>query len=765
VNGDGSTGEFSEINPFPSTGVAPVSHMAGDVATIPTPAVKQAVGELRSYLQARPRGDGEAAEQGRVLAIVGEYGTGKTHLAAHLMDVARQDGGADVQQIYLNAPADTFTSLYQSFANKLDQHRDIVTTRVRHFYARVVADDLDGLELYDVIVERLLGDELDPVDVVRNLRLAESALLDEVQQRLRRVTDNTAFGQALTLLLRPGFEDAVWKWFLGNEPDEILRERGINSATTATESSALDAMGFFALLIGHDRYRFMVVVDELDQLVSAANRPAAEVQAALKQLLAVFLSAGSFLILAGLPEFLDSLREDVRRRISREIAMTPLSTEDTLEYIRLRQGGQRLFPFTPDVVSYIVDIASGSPRRIVGLCYRLYRRAADENSLVTEAMVRGVAQELTGSNADTLHRDIRRTLTAHGLSATRDRMVGTVLVDYWIPLAGSRAAAVLVNSGVLDGGQLTGLVSDIGRLRSNADIEAFVVVGGFLSQHNVEALRNALGRDPIIFQRGFAEEFDAALRGVESRLDWLDSDDPNAAVLNRLNRLGQQQSNVLDSILGLAENTEKFRDLFERSMAGLDRRFDDAWDARPPAETSPASTSVAAAPSRLPAGVVDAFDDAFDALAIDVRLSGLLRKVFDEGAEASSARRRVTALLRDDRFQVAAGVVFVLREFTESFRRAVTEWYRSASSEDRGYLRDPHRLALEKMTNVFDNFLGFLPVYDISWIAQQLAPSEESRRGILDEGVRGGSFQVQDVLAGLSARVRTEALADFRTDS
>ncbi|MEU4561838.1 BREX system ATP-binding domain-containing protein [Actinoplanes sp. NPDC023936] len=755
---------FSDINPFPPTAVAQVSHIGAETVTIQTAAIRTAVAELQDYLA--------SPGAGRVLAIVGNYGTGKSHLAVYLLNTARQIAGETVQQLFVNAPYGNFVSLYRAFAESLADRRELVMARVRHFYADVVADSMAGSELHAEIASKLRAGKADPVAVVEALGLPESGLIEEVQQRLRDITENKAFGTALTLLLRHGFEDAVWEWLVGNDPAENLRERGIVDPTTMSERSALDAMSVFAVLFRGGRFRFMVVIDELDHLLSASNRPHGEVQIALKQLLEGFLSAGAFLVLAGLPDFLESLQSDVRARITRQVTMAPLTAQDAVSYIRARQqselGADRLFPFSEGVVSYIVDISGGSPRDVIRLCYQLYRRAADQDGAVTDAMVRVVARDaFYGPNTEATHRDIRRTLTAHGLTSGAKNFVDGVPVDYWIPI-GSRGAAitVLVNDAVLDDSQLTTLISYVSRLRGAANREVLVVIGGYLSPEYTDRLREVLQRDPIIYEkRGFAADFDAALSGVERRLDRVDAADPAAALLARLERLGQQQSNTLDIVLDLAGRVESLATSSDQRIAELSRQFEtvplligglrtDAGSAAPP----PAG--------QLPERVTAVFDDAINALSIDTRLSTLFRQMFDDNAEAASARRLVTATLRQQRAHTATGVVTLLRLLTDSFRRAVTDWYATAETDEHGRLLGKHRQRFDAIIRVFDTFMGFLYVYEASWLADQLAGGEDARQGTLDHSIRATRLlQGQDELGGLSGRVRTEVLSDFASDA
>src|SRR5262249_48303045 len=165
---------------------------------------------------------------GNVIAVVGDYGAGKTHLTAELLQHAAANRAKNVHVMYLDARPAGFVELYRLFVEELD--REEVHRQVRAYYDEAVIRDLEGSELTQPIAERLREDDrMDVRQVADRIGLGETALLAKVQLRLHQVTRNAAFAAALTLLLRPGFDDAVWRWLSGAKPDAILEERGIST--------------------------------------------------------------------------------------------------------------------------------------------------------------------------------------------------------------------------------------------------------------------------------------------------------------------------------------------------------------------------------------------------------------------------------------------------------------------------------------------------------------------------------------------------------
>ncbi|WP_250031071.1 BREX system ATP-binding domain-containing protein [Paractinoplanes maris] len=749
-----------EINPFPSSAVAQVAQIGADTVTIPTDAIRQATAELKDYLAntATPAG---SFGRGRVVAIVGDYGSGKSHLAFHLLSEARAEGGRNVQGVYLSSPPTNFIDLYRDFARNLYENKAaVVEDRVRQMYAEVVADSLANSPVHEPVRQRLLDAESDPKELVRENRWAESIFLSQVQERLAGITDNRAFITALTLLMRDGFSDAVWEWFQGNEPGAALRDRGIVQRITAHEGTALEAMGVFALLIAHGRNRFVVVIDEVDQLLSAASLPTDELLSALKKLLTVFADAGAFLVLAGLPDFLNTLRQDVRERIGNQVHMTALTADDVVEYIKQRQeralGERRLQPFTEDTVRYIVEVANGMPRHIVALCYFLYRRSFDEGVPVNDAMVRTVAREnLYVRSTDSMHAEVRRVLTSRGLTYYRDRYVGATQVAYYVPLGEISegrvfAAVLLVTRTLLDDSQFDDLLERIAGLKAEGDHEVLLVVVGLVPERYQGRLRDALGRDPLAYDsRRFIEQLEAELKAMERGFERLADRDPVVTLLARVDRMGQQLANTQGLILRMASHLDTVASTSEQRVSELARQLGEVIEgsARGERLTTP---GLPGSPAALPAEVAGAFNEVLGLLDVPRRVTHVFDLAFRNTEDSVSARRLLRMTLRHEKAQTAAGVSVLLQELTESYRSAVTEWYRDLTdppAED-----DMQRL--KEIGQTFTLLLDYLPTRHIEPLADFSPAGEDERADALGEDLRARRvLQTSDALEALSGRV------------
>ena len=101
-------------NPFSPMAVAKITgfdETTGTELHIDTDASRRAVSYLTEYLENAPNAAG--GDRGEVIAIAGDYGTGKTHLAVRIVLHARAVLTDPVRAMYLDATADSFLELYR----------------------------------------------------------------------------------------------------------------------------------------------------------------------------------------------------------------------------------------------------------------------------------------------------------------------------------------------------------------------------------------------------------------------------------------------------------------------------------------------------------------------------------------------------------------------------------------------------------------------------------------------------------------------------
>lgn len=481
------------VQPFPE-----YPYAAFDINQLitPTRSIALARGHLEAYL-ARARGpeDGEAESDarggigvGNALAIVGAPGTGKTTLINSLMRYAVEYPDPTVKAIYLNGTTGTLLALYRRLTTFLSV--DYLRERVDDFYAAVVAETLEKSEVTSELAASLRNrmDDPTPMDpgvIVRRLALTESRLHSQVRAALIEATNGSQLSvplsRALTLMLRPGFHSAVGRWLTGAEPDQILRERGVEESIS-TDEMALEAFNAIAMLHRAHHRPFIVAIDDLDKSfdVSRAHggrgvaRTRAQERWALliQRFMTGFAAAGGMLVFSGPKETESRVGVDGLQRVGGTIVMRPLDEAETRGLIatRLRSAFNTagLWPFAPEVPGLINRLTHGSARETVELCYAAYRGAVTRSEEITPARLLAVFREtLAPASAAAARRIITGVLGKAQWDAQYNRTLirrkDRADVDFWVPFGTSGCAIILAEAVVSEQDRMTvrARISDI----------------------------------------------------------------------------------------------------------------------------------------------------------------------------------------------------------------------------------------------------------------------------------------------------------------
>lgn len=720
----------SDDNPFLPGGVARPREFDDTTVSIPTPAIAEAVSLVDAFLRPSSR------PSGNVIAIQGEYGTGKSHLVGALLHYARgQSDDRRPRVALLEARPATFVDLYKQLIGD-ELQKDDVRDRVREFYAHVLADELSDSPFTSHVAEPLRTGELDPVEVSDQMHLMESRNLDMLGTELERVTHNPAFGIALPLLLRHDFADAAWEWLTGHQPDPVLVDRGIETPI-ATEELALEAMGVLALLYSQRGRRFVLAIDEMNKVVSASRKPTEDAVQAFEKMLEVFAGAQALLILAGLPDYLEELGPAVRQRIGRIIQVSPLTVDNAVEYIRQSQDrlgrGRVLDPFSDNTVRYLVKLTDGNARRIIRLCSHLYRRAVDASprdparAQVTEAMVREVAREHAGATTvDHVRNEIRQVLAALGLAYERDAWMNPETdskADYWVPFGteSNSGCALVLSESVLNQSDCDALVNRATYLQSAVErMEVVLVVVGLVHADYMPSLTEAFSVEPIIYdQYTFNDTLSAVLeRQLSLLVDTGDGTLPG--VREQFTRLGRQQANTQRMLEQAMKTLTSLRTSSERSLSQLQREF-----AEYTSGTTPRPSRESVQPVRLPPVVLTLFSTArgsLDALdQVDATLRAMFAATAGDPVHAIDARVAVRAQLRSQHVFPALGVSAMLRLLLGTFQDGVNEWFRTYVPSPSGRPYPPDKDRLGALCRAYDTVYEYIPFFRLEEL-DQFAP-------------------------------------------
>ncbi|SDS53981.1 BREX system ATP-binding domain-containing protein [Actinoplanes derwentensis] len=690
-------GELRSTNPFSPSAVAATNWTGRAPVTVSTDATEEALRRVYGYLepQAGERNDA-AAESGPVadpaalrrrgitVGLVGEYGSGKTHLAMHLLRSARLRSeesrfGAILHESYMEAPDGTFDVLYRRFMEGQDPNE--LRTTLRHYYADAVADVLARSPLTVDTARRLRNREVDADDVVEKLGLIDSILSDRLRDNLLAVTQREEFAVALTMFLRrKEFAEDIWTWLSGGKATQALIDRGFPGPIRGNDM-ALEAMGVFAMLYGRRHHRFVMVIDELHNILKGNREPDPQLLIGFRKLFEVFEAAGACLVMVGLPDLWEILGGSTRERLVDSIEMAPLEAGDVRNLIEQTQAevfrtAPVLAPFADSAPALIASVTQGNPRQIIKICQRAYDRLLRTPELPqidTDVVLEVAAKRPDLPDRKGVRREIRHLLSARGLIAARDTVpaarAGSTPVDFWVTSEGrDPGCAVLVSLSITTEQDSAALEARARQLRAAVPgAEAVLVVIGYLDERLTRRLSGEFGNEPLLFSRhDFAEEFTTTVTAALARIAGLDPRNVEARLLERVTWLAQQQSYTQSYNESLAARVEDVRAAVDRQFTTLRTELG-AW-----------RESAVTAGGALPEPVDEAFREAYEVLGRFNRTATAMQSALSVAAGPEDAQRYREQLL--DQLSVpelyaANGVVALLTDLVNAFRWGISEWF------------------------------------------------------------------------------------------
>lgn len=785
----------AEDNPFPSVPIARLSGSydllslgnpgtAGAV-TVETDAIHAARAQLEAHL-----GQGrDVPSRGRALALVGDLGTGKSHIARDLARAVTTHPAAPLLWV-VDEPVWDFGALYRDrLTSGLKDQKASFYDVLLDYYSDVTAESIDRSRSLREVADGLRERKLDPQAVIEAYALSETAIRRDLESRLQQLTEHKKFSAALALFQFPGFQDAVWEWLMGHPPSPILHERGIDTAID-TVGSVFDALSVFALLYGQTGRRFVLIIDMLEKVLEWPFERRTNFMQSFEKLVNVYVSVGGLLVFCVLPDALSELGESLHERI-RPIWTTPLTDRQAVQlvhaylhpmeasdpYVAANGGWADVAPFTLESVHYIRTLAGGVPRRVLKLCHHAWALATRESGEVPRAIddvaIRASVRETF--ELVTLH-DIRASIAGlletgswrFETSATRfaHRPGGEAeSVDYWILAGqtGSAIALVTTDSVVLDS-QVDRLEQVVDAARADtesAPCEVLVVVNGYISAPLRQRLAKITDTQPIVYSdRRFQSAMREAIRDLAARLESAGRDELLEVIQQRMEGLAYQQTSVIDYLQRIDSRVDR---LDVSSSARLGELLQITADSEFAQPGSGPAARVRPARTRLPQEVQQHFDRAFDAVGLMSGVPATLRQVFhiEEGTADRTAPRPRRLAFTAEQFQ-AVGVAVLLQKLLEAFNDSVGDWMRQTRSGGPGTSPTAtQERRLRTICRSYEITAEMLPVFRLESLAA-FGPFTEGPEP-LDQASR--SFhraEAEEALARLGERVLASAMACAR---
>lgn len=562
-----SSGDTWRSNPFPlapvarlgppaDLGAAPVQPADSGNVTIATPVLAELTGLVEDYLRPPPPG----GRRGRAVALVGEFGLGKSHVLREVCNsLAEQQPAAPALWI-VDEPVRDFGRMYRDRLHgpaDTAQGRTAFEELVKDYYAYVTAVRVsrEGAEprsgRLDEIAAGLRDRSLDPDKVVSALRYDVEVIHADLRGTLGSVTEHRRFATALSLMRDRRFSAMVWDWLTGEEPAAPLRERGIREPVSGIDP-VFDALAVQGFLHGRVGSPYVLLLDSLEKVLEWPEDSRRTFVDAFERLVNVYVSRGGLLVFCTSPAGLDEFRPSLHERV---VQLWPTGLDERLgadlvaEYVHAGPRPDPLgspgaaerwpAPFGAETVRVVQELTGGVPREILKTCRQAWQDSEDAAGRVREVTSAAVLTAVR-----TLHEKVSReqVLTAvhEALDLGQWRLAssdpvhpaafgggsgppdGQPEVVHWIEVAQNAYLAVMLSRSVLvadDEERIAERVRALHVALNPARAEVLLVVNGAVPRSMRDRLARAIGSQPLVYRpRSFAGAVNRALERLAARL-------------------------------------------------------------------------------------------------------------------------------------------------------------------------------------------------------------------------------------------------------
>ncbi|WP_327694651.1 hypothetical protein [Streptomyces sp. NBC_00459] len=744
-----TSGHTWHRNPFPLSPVVRLGPMSdlGDArvrasdsgnAHIDTPLIADVEALVDDYF-APPAAGGR---RGRAIALVGEFGLGKSHALRRTYQTIRARH-AETATWIVDEPAQDMGRLYRDRLRgpgDTEQGKRAFEELVRDYYAYVTAgwvgaaDDDPRRGTLREIATGLRDRVLDPDKVVSALRYDPEVIHADLRGTLGEVTEHRRFSTALALLLEAPFNRMVWNWLNGAEPAEALRERGITEAIGPSDGRpdlaagidrVFDALTVQGFLHGRVGQPYVLLLDSLEKVLDWPDDSRRAFMDAFERLINIYTSHGGLLVFCSSPDGLRALRQSVHERVV-QLWPTGLDQDRTGELVaRYLASGEETDeaeadgegpsapesdpdsappptgPFDDEALRLLHELTEGVPREVLKTCREAWQLSEDTAGLVRR--VPGVTvlkavralhervsyQRVLGDVHDALDLGQWRIASHDPVPARRTRSAdGREEVLYWLSPAPNAYIAVVYTRSLLLADDVERIVTQVNGLRGAVRpgrFEALLVVNGLVSHAMQDRLGRSIGSRPLVYrQGGFPRHVHEALLQLERRLVEEGREEDLAELGERMRRNLEQQTAHLDEMRrNLAAMTLEVRP----GTAG-------STGTPLPASQSVRVTAEAEPAEELPGPVRRRFRDALAMLeSVTRRVAG---RSVNRRAAATSAELSVL------------GCATLVRALTEDFRGAVATWARAAAP---GTPTEVQLSELRRICREYESAVEVLPVH------------------------------------------------------
>lgn len=382
-------------------------------------------------------------KEGRVVSIVGDVGSGKTHLLMFLQQLLKklkeeEQKPINYVNIYVNNPGGTFLDLYKEKIIPEIDYRFLGDVAIKwiSIVARGKAEKVDWMEKS---AEALRKEPYKVLDLIERDLLPSTEIMHEQNKELEMLAPTSDFVNAFAGFIYPKKDRIAYRWFCCEElTKDEMDELGVNSKINSDEM-AIKALLLLVSVLNKVGHSFFLFIDEFEVLLN--NTEPAKIplmHASLRQLFQFMYKEQGCLALACTIDAWGTLSPAVKERFTENIKLVSLTDENMLKLIKGYLESENIEPFEEDAIEKIHKISRGNMRQILSLCYQSFELARDAKDVtITLEIVQSASSRVEMYKESNIFSDIDNVLKSLGARYVRGAKIRgdkkEFTIDYAIP--------------------------------------------------------------------------------------------------------------------------------------------------------------------------------------------------------------------------------------------------------------------------------------------------------------------------------------------
>ncbi len=420
------------LNPFPDYPVTRLKEEPGKIQgmTILTQAIVRSRSFVDQYVGQWKESDTGQKVEPLIVAVKGDYGTGKTHLLLDAVAQVQQGLSSiypDIAILRISCHETDPVTWFKT-AIGLELKRPFLQNVIVHLYAKAGQMVASESKLTKAAGKKLEEDPWSIHDLIRENLLNETGVDKQFESLLKDVCSDASeeVRKALSGLVWDETSDFSTRWLAGEKLNSLELERLRISENLSIESDTSGVLVALAAIHSYLGFPFIIIIDELEHLTryDSANESKRNITW-LKRLLENLANNQILIFVAGHWSAWEA-QSDYLDRYSqlKPIELVKLTDDDVLKIVQARVSNLSSEMFGHDQAEAIAEYGEGNIRRILSLCNVLFRESDGFRLSLNGEKIRELAEQIGQRiSIDDAMLRVHEILESQGLKVQREAAI------------------------------------------------------------------------------------------------------------------------------------------------------------------------------------------------------------------------------------------------------------------------------------------------------------------------------------------------------